>query len=424
MTDLSEKKLRRAEQKIAILERMIEDKTRHLYLASTRFEALGDELRQCRDSLPGMMIGVEGSGGICRVNRTTLEMLGCSAPDLVGRPFSEVCDPKDVAELLRVAREGGAVRRETRYRGKDGRCLDVMVSSAHVSTEASSEPWISLIAIDISEHKAVEEELFQARKFEAVGQLAAGIAHEVNTPIQFIGDNLRFLQDAFPEMVVLMANQGRNREGEEEGRLDFVLREIVTACRDSLEGIEQIRKIVVAMKEFAHPDSRECVPVDLNRVVESTVAVSRNEWKHVAELSCDLDATLPLVLGHRSELNQVVLNLVVNAAHAVSDVIAGGQRPMGTIRVTTRHEGAFAELRIADSGTGIREEVRPRIFDPFFTTKGVGKGTGQGLTLVRSIVVSRHHGSIRFETEVGKGTTFVVQLPIEGARPTGREARG
>jgi len=184
------------------------------------------------------------------------------------------------------------------------------------------------------------------------------------------------------------------------------------SCED---GISRISTIVRAMKEFAHPDQREKAAVDLNQALQTTLAIAKNEYKYVADVTADF-GDLPPVLCHVGDLNQVFLNLIVNAAHAIGDVVgqAGGK---GSIRIRTLQEGNWARIDIADTGAGIPQSIRHRIFDPFFTTKEVGKGTGQGLAIARSIVVTKHHGSLTFETEVGKGTTFTIRLPIDGERP-------
>ena len=170
-------------------------------------------------------------------------------------------------------------------------------------------------------------------------------------------------------------------------------------------------RIVLAMKEFSHPGDREKSQVDLNRAIENTLAVSKNEWKHVAEIRRDLDDELPPVLCLPGEMNQVLLNLVVNAAHAIEATRASGK---GHIDIATRRHGGAVTISVADNGTGMSEQVRERIFDPFFTTKGVGKGTGQGLAICRDVVVTKHGGRIAVDTEPGRGTTFTITLPIDG----------
>lgn len=282
---------------------------------------------------------------------------------------------------------------------------------------------------DITERLLLEHDLAQAQKLESIGQLAAGIAHEINTPIQFVGDNIRFLSDSFTDLLavldrhreLLMSAKSGNCSPDlieaceaetQRADLDYVTEEIPQAIAQTAEGVERVTKIVRAMKDFAHPGSDERAPVNLNAAIESTVTVSRNEWKYIADLQTDLAPDLPPVPCLLSQFNQAILNMIVNAAHAIADTVkVTGQK--GLITIASRRDGDDAEIRITDTGTGIPEEIRPKIFDPFFTTKEVGKGTGQGLAISRSIVADKHGGAIAVESEVGKGTIFIVRLPAK-----------
>jgi signal transduction histidine kinase len=283
---------------------------------------------------------------------------------------------------------------------------------------------------DISEKRQMEIELRHAQKLEAVGGLAAGIAHEINTPIQFIGDNTRFVQDSFRDGLSMItqyeeiSQQARNGAVPPEllQALDaictkiewtFLKTEIPKALEQMMDGVNRVATIVRAMKEFSHVDrSADKVAADLNKAIESTLIVSRNETKYVAEVETDLGA-LPPVSCHLGDLNQVFLNLSVNAAHAIREVMkVTGEKSL--IIVRTREDGDSVVVTVQDSGTGVPEGVRGKIFDPFFTTKEVGKGSGQGLALARAIVVEKHGGTLTFETEMGRGTTFCVRLPTHG----------
>jgi len=289
------------------------------------------------------------------------------------------------------------------------------------------------IASDITERKRLESELFQARKLESIGQLSAGIAHEINTPTQYVGDNTRFVKESFAavakildshEALLAAAKAGpitpellaHTEETLAAADLEYLRSQIPQALTETLEGVERVSKIVRAMKEFSHPGGREKAPADLNRAIESTVTVARNEWKYVADLKLDLDPALPFVPCYLGEFNQIILNLVVNAAHAIGDVVKNSPGTKGHITVQTRPVGELVEIRVADTGTGIAEANRSKIFEPFFTTKDVGRGTGQGLTMVYGSVVNRHNGTVNFETELGRGTTFIVRLPLKPAK--------
>ncbi len=291
---------------------------------------------------------------------------------------------------------------------------------------------------DITEQKRMQGELAQAQRLEAIGQLAAGIAHEINTPTQYIGDNTRFLGDVFHDVAEvldpleqLLASEDepnaelleRLRAAAHQADLQYIAEEIPRAIEQSLEGVDRVADIVRAMKEFSHPGGRSKVAVDLNHAIASTLTVCRNEWKYVAEMVTDFDPALPPVPCLPGELNQAILNMVINAAHAVAATVSeGGEK--GTIAVRTRHNGDVAEIRIEDTGIGIPEPLQPRIFDLFFTTKALGEGTGQGLTMTRSIIVEKHGGTIEFQSREGEGTTFLVRLPLEPAteQPAGETA--
>jgi len=204
---------------------------------------------------------------------------------------------------------------------------------------------------------------------------------------------------------------------EDKADLTYLADEIPKAIVQTLDGVGRVAKIVRAMKDFSHPDQGVRAPADLNRALDDTLIVARNELKYVADVVTDFDPQLPAVSCYLSDLNQVFLNLLVNAAHAIADVVGDGKSRQvtgkGTITVTTRREGDEVIVKIADSGTGIPPEIRDRVFDQFFTTKAVGKGTGQGLSIAHSVVVEKHGGSLTFETEVGKGTTFIIRLPLK-----------
>jgi len=287
---------------------------------------------------------------------------------------------------------------------------------------------------DITERNLLREQLVQAQKLESVGQLAAGIAHEINTPTQYIGDNVRFLKDAFKDIKDLLANYERlllaaqtsTLSGDtiqevvtavEHADAGYLLEEIPKAIEQTLEGVTRVSTLVSAMKEFSHPGTKEKVLLDINHAINSTITVARNEWKYVANMETDLDPSLPLIPCQPGEFNQVILNLIVNAAHAIGDVVREEGTDKGNIKIQTKNCLDWAEIRVQDSGSGIPEGVRTRIFDPFFTTKEIGKGTGQGLAIARSVVVDKHGGTIHFETETGIGTTFVIRLPHEDTVP-------
>jgi signal transduction histidine kinase len=278
----------------------------------------------------------------------------------------------------------------------------------------------------IRDRERMETDLRLAQKLEAVGQLASGIAHEINTPMQYVGDGVHFLQRTLQPVIdaVALLEETLAAPGEDvvarcaeivaAARLSYVQKKVPRAFHRTVEGIKRVTEIVRAMKEFAHPDQREQSPANLSQALETALLVARNEYKYVADVETDLPS-LPAVTCHLGELNQAFLNLIINAAHAIQAVVgASGSR--GKITVKCGVDGATAWVTIGDTGCGIPREIADRVFDPFFTTKPVGKGTGQGLAIARSIVVDKHGGQLSFTSEVGVGTTFKIEVPVEGRR--------
>jgi len=300
-------------------------------------------------------------------------------------------------------------------------------------TEGRIESYVAL-ARDVTQEVAMQAQLQQAAKMEAVGQLAAGIAHEINTPMQYIGDNLQFLQNALGDIVGLLEKYdtlnasakeaGRDREAtqtidalKEEIELDFLTEEIPTAIEQSLDGVAGVAKIVRAMREFSHPGVVEKTPTNINDAIETIITLSRNAWKYTANLQTDLAPDMPLVPCLPGEINQVLLNLIVNAAHAIEETNGPDNAEKGAITIRTSWHDECAEIRISDTGAGIPPDVQSKVFNPFFTTKEVGKGTGQGLAISYTVVVEKHKGTISFKTEPGKGTTFIIRLPLDAGVP-------
>jgi len=354
--------------------------------------------------------------------------------------FSPPCQPdgtpsasaaeQHIADALKL----GAKRFEWTHRRRDGDDFPAEVSLT--AFWLGDNRVIQATIRDLTVQKKVEKErqlmevhLRHSQKLESIGQLAAGIAHEINTPTQYVGDNTRFLQDAFTGILgVLRGHEeliaaaklnaitpellAQNAALIVATDLEYLRTQIPQAIQETLEGIGRVSKIVRAMKEFSHPGGREKCSADLNKAIESTVTVARNEWKYVAELTTDLAPDLPPVPCFLGEFNQVILNLVVNAAHAIGDVIKKNPGAKGRITIATRRDHDHVEIRVSDTGTGIAEAHRRKIFEPFFTTKAVGQGTGQGLSIVYGCIVKRHGGTVNFETETGRGTTFILRLPI------------
>jgi len=280
---------------------------------------------------------------------------------------------------------------------------------------------------DVTEWRGLERELAAAQKLESVGRLAAGVAHEINTPVQFVSDNVEFVRTSMTDIATVIqayrdlqhAVQSAGDVGaaaraaaaaEATADIDYIVENAPLAIASAVDGLGRIATIVRSMKEFAHPDQAEKSAADLNNAIRSTLVIAHNEYKYVAELDTEF-GELPPVQCYLGEINQVVLNLLVNAAHAISDAVKD-TGAMGKLTVRTRLDGEEVEISIGDTGTGIPEAARDKIFEPFFTTKEVGKGTGQGLAIAHSVIVNKHGGTLRFETACGKGTTFFIRLPV------------
>jgi PAS domain S-box-containing protein len=370
-------------------------------------------------------------GAIVYVNRGWEKRLSRPRADMLGRQLyalqKNIVDDADRENSFRKISTaddiwGGAVTTEL----PDGRRLheDLLITplrdAAGVVTHYVSS-WR-----DISDKLEMERQLLRGQKLEAVGQLAAGIAHEINTPIQFVSDNIRFLKDSFRDISTLLTrlNELANATGDggiqpadvssalDEADAAYLLDEIPRAVDQSLDGVDRVSRIVRAMKDFSHP-ATDRTPLDINRAIASTATVASNEWKYVAELRTDFDPGLPPVPVMPGDFNQVILNMIVNAAHAIGDVVGDGANGRGVITLGTRRVNDEAEIRISDTGCGMTPEIAARIFDPFFTTKAVGKGTGQGLAITHNVIVDRHGGTIRVESTPGTGTTFIIRLPLD-----------
>ena len=356
-------------------------------------------------------------------------VLGRSLEEMHGARLTEWVHPEDVTLLLTLCNTVGHEDAEVRIRRPD-ETVGTFEIRATSLLEDPSWKGVVLHIWDVSDRKTLELELRLAQKLEAVGQLAAGIAHEINTPIQYVGDTSRFLDNAFAEMVAVLdaysellaaAQDGaitpelvaRVEEAEETADIAYLRERIPQACARTVDGVHRVAKIVSAMRAFAHPPSLEMSRVDVNEAVRSTLIVAASEYKYVADVSTDL-GELPVVTCNSGDIHQVLINLIVNSAHAIADHV-GDSGERGSIHVSTRVTGDDVIINVFDTGGGIPPGAAERVFDPFFTTKQVGRGTGQGLTLSRTIVVERHGGSLTFDSRPGDGTTFFVRLPIRAA---------
>ena len=398
------------------------------------------ERERLLNSISSILIRVDADGRVTRWNAAAQEIFGIEATTVLGRPITDCgiawSEPAVVRGLLEspniTTRLDALAFTDS---GGRRRLVGLTITTMHRGSE--DYDGFVVLGAEVTARRILEQQLRQAQKLESVGQLAAGIAHEINTPMQYVGDNVRFLQDScnslsdlFESVLRLCRGNGREIGSSEQASLAeaivqaaeradlaYLYEEMPKAIQQSLDGVQHVSRIVKAMKDFSHPGTDAKVAVDLNRAIETTLTVARNELKYVADTHTELDSALPLVPCLPGEINQVLLNLLVNAAHAVRDALGAREHERGLITISTTGIGDAVEIRVSDTGTGIPEEVRSRIFEPFFTTKGVGRGTGQGLALAHTVIVKKHGGQIWFETEVGKGTTFIVRLPLNVERP-------
>jgi PAS domain S-box-containing protein len=389
-------------------------------------------------SIPSILIGVDPQGRITRWNLTATNTFGVDDSSAQGRTIEDCgirwLRPDMNAEITRwLATETSYRCNNLPYaRENETRLLGLYVF--RIPAEGGEQTGFIITGADITERMGLELQLRQAQKLEGIGQLAAGIAHEINTPTQFVGDNIRFLKDSWGPVAEFLTYCGTMQSASAGGPvsrehlqqfcelhqkcdLEYLSEHIPKAIDLCLEGVKRIAKIVKGFKEFSHPGSEEKRAVNLNEAIETTISVAKHEWKYCADLVTAFDADLPLVPCLVGEFNQVILNLIVNSAHAISNVVEKNGTGKGTITISTRRDGDWARVTVADTGAGIPVEIRARVFEPFFTTKEVGKGTGQGLALAHAAIVNRHQGQLWFESELGQGTTFFIRLPLRMETP-------
>jgi len=399
-------------------------------LAEGALRVAHDQSELFLNAVPSILIALDHTGRIERWNLAAANIFGLAEWAVRGRPLGACGVEWSRPDLDDLVASWLTLSRQLRYDdlqfNKQGEKHFLGLTINPITRDDGQNSGLLIAGADTTERRHLEDGLRQAQKLEAVGQLAAGIAHEINTPTQYVTDNTTFLKDSWASVGEILALAqtlqaespatspetaiDRLRQSAQAADLGYLLQEVPLAIAQSLDGLQRIAQIVRAMKEFSHPGSAEKIPTDINKAIETTITVARNEWKYVAEMVTDFDATLPAVPCFVGEFNQVILNLIVNAAHAIRD--AGGEEHKGKITIATRHHGHSATVIISDTGAGIPEAIRSRIFEPFFTTKQVGKGTGQGLALAHSVIVKKHAGTIRFDSEIGKGTTFFIRLPL------------
>ena len=403
---------------------------------------------QLFESMSEGLFTADLEGRIISCNEAFKKIIGCGAAECPGACTNDITPEKWRAKEAEIFEtqlhpRGYTEVYEKELKRKDGSTFPVAVRAFLLKDEDGRAAGYWALVRDITSAKVMEAAQRQADRMQAIGALAAGIAHEINTPAQFVSDNLGFLRDSSASLLELLnkcaelKNQGLNKSGTDvtiaqiielcqDIDLDFLRSEFPAAITESLNGIKRISDIVRAMKSFAHPGSEEKKPADINKAIQDTVTVARNEWKYVAEMELNLSPTLPAVPCLLGDFNQVILNLIVNAAYAIGEALkaAPDKEQKGKITISTSADEDWVVIKIADTGIGIPESNRKRVYDPFFTTKPVGKGSGQGLAIAHAVVVEKHNGTIDFESEEGKGTTFTVRLPLKVQPDKGEKGRG
>ncbi len=396
-------------------------------------QSISVTLRAIMDCAPASICAVDEQGTILFINGLGPHQ---KVEDVAGTDWWPYMPPGDAdhhrAHLRRIFATGVAETYETTVMDPEGRASS-FVTDIGPLLDNNRVTGAVLVTQDVTELRRTQADFAASRQLAAIGSVAAGVAHEINTPIQFVNDSVQFLRDAGKDIFGILEKWGLVRrlatdrqtpptelqaaiaaagELEETLNLPDLRDNVPNALERCVDGIGRITNIVRAMKEFAYPARQEMAAVDLNRAIQSTLAIARNEYKYVANLDVDL-GDLPPVMCSVSDINQVVLNLVVNAAHAIGDVVRGSNQ-LGTISVRTRTDGDDVVISVGDTGGGIPAAIAARVFEPFFTTKALGKGTGQGLALAAAVVRDKHGGQLSFESPDGGGTTFFVRLPVAG----------
>ena len=398
------------------------------------------DIERLANNVPGVLYSATLSPDprIDYITNNAADLTGYTVDELggAGSYWSDIIEQKYLSRynktFERCQKTGKACAVEYRITTKDGLVKDVLDRVQPIFDDKGQVVGVDGMIMDITERKMVQDELEKNQMFQTLGKLGAGISHEINTPIQFISDNTHFLTDSLKQVFSLMdmytglrdAAVGSSKslsgddfkqiiEAEAEADIDFLTDEIPQALAQSLEGMNRVLGIVTAMRDFSHVDDRSMAPADINKAMKSTIIILRNELKYVAEVKTEFDPALPLITCSMDEISQVCMNLLINAAHSIADIIEKGTDQRGVITVKTGIEDGRAIISISDTGAGIADDVREKIFEPFFTTKEVGKGTGQGLAFARSIILEKHNGDIELDTELGKGATFRICLPLE-----------
>lgn len=357
------------------------------------------------------------------VNAGAVQNLGYSREELLQMTPADIkpdYNETQLRELMRDLLEGKVESTKVRtfHQRKDGSTYDCSIS-LHCSSFEGEEVLVAFVT-DVTEQTKLESQLGQARKLESIGQLAAGVAHEINTPMQCVFGNVEFLQTSFSRLleftedVVKITEESQAvdlSEVQEKHRFSFLKSQTPMALSEAAQASKQVISVIRAMKCMSHPGTAEKSMTDIHDMLHNAATITRSRWKNVASIEFDLDPNLGMIEVLPAEISQVFINMIVNAADAIIDKIGDEPNELGAIRIATRNEGNHACIEFADSGVGIPLEIQKQIFGKFFTTKEVGKGTGQGLAISNEVIAEKHGGHIQVISEEGVGTTFVLTIP-------------
>lgn len=331
------------------------------------------------------------------------QMPGLDGPE-VCRRLREGEDSRYIYTIVLTAATDGQSITEAMNQGAD----DYLLKNAP-RTELHARLKAARRIVELQQKLRSEaKRLAHAQRMESVGNLAAGMAHELNTPIQYISHNLEFITQEMSKVLEALKASGVTLSGVD---VPFLLAELIPSCRETREGIEKVKSILNALRDFSVHSSEERSIVSLNELVETAITLCRNEWNDKADLVLKLSDQAPRIRCIPQDVSQVALQLTMNAAQAIERRYHN-EGEKGLIEVSTEVAGSSVRIKVHDTGCGIPVDIRDKIFDPFFTTKAVGSGIGAGLSLIHSAVVERHQGTIEFESEVDVGTTFVVTMPM------------
>lgn len=426
-----------------LLESTVALRTQELQASNSRLSKREESLRRLRreielilQSVAEGLCGTDGEGRVVFANPAFARLIGYRLTEVLGRPLLQLLGCPEESDASLASKLGSILGKgtsqpmfgEATFIRKDQSGLPAEYALTAIVEDACVTGAV-LTFRDVTDKRQLQARLLQSRKLEAIGQLAAGIAHEINTPIQFIADNNRFLQDAFGDILDILPpllrwiETGEARFLEEirsaggKADLAFLCQEIPDAIGQSRDGLERVAAIVKATKEFAHTGGSKDF-ADVNQAIRSTITVAGSEWKYVADVETDLDDDLPLVPCQANEIKQAMLNIIINAAQSIAETVGEAAGDKGLISIETKTDGPWAEIRISDTGAGIPDEIRDRVFDPFFTTKVVGKGSGQGLAIAYNIIVDKHEGEISVQSRPGHGSIFTIRLPLQSGGPS------